>query len=64
MTAPNDSEPVQGLMSAFAAGWRQEKGDQGQEEEEARLRCLQKYICELLIENQQLRDRLEAAANQ
>jgi hypothetical protein len=63
-SSPSGIEPVQDLASASATGWRQEKCDQGQENEwEARLENLQQLICDLLIKNQQLRWLLEAATN-
>jgi hypothetical protein len=59
-SSPGDIEPGRGS----AAGWQQEKWDQGPEKEyDAHLRNLQQYICELLIKNQQLRWLLESATN-
>src|SRR5439155_11589179 len=41
-SSPSDSEPAQGLTSASASGWQQDKWSQGQETEyESRLRNLQ-----------------------
>lgn len=60
-----DMEPVLGLTSASASGWLQERrGGRGKEREyEAHLKDLQRYLCELLIKNQQLRELLESATN-
>jgi len=60
--------PVHRPASVAVAGLRHERADQGlerglEEEWQSSLRNLQQFICELLLKNQQLRMRLEAATN-
>jgi hypothetical protein len=66
MAAPHTSEPlthnseeciseVRRLASAHVPGLKDEQPGQGSEEWHDRLRTLEQWICELLIENQRLR---------
>jgi coenzyme F420-reducing hydrogenase delta subunit len=66
MTAPRTSEPlshtseeciseVRRLASAHVPELKHEQSGQGSEEWNDRLRALEQWICELLIENQRLR---------
>ena len=66
MAAPGTSEPltdesegciseVRQLASAHVPGLKHEQPDQGSEGWHDRLRVLEQWICELLIENQRLR---------
>ena len=66
MAAPRTSEPlthnseeciseVRRLASAHVPGLKDEQPGQGSEEWHDRLRTLEQWICELLIENQRLR---------
>jgi len=61
--APADTiASLQRLMSAPVSGQRHEQPDPELEEQwQDRLRILQQWICELLLENQKLRMSLEAA---
>jgi hypothetical protein len=66
MAAPRTSEPlahnseeciseVRRLASAHVPGLKHKQPGQGSEEWNDRLRALEQWICELLIENQRLR---------
>ena len=54
---PRNTGRAKNLISNSAAEWQQQKWYQQQERQwEGRLNDLQQCICELLIENQQLRE--------
>lgn len=55
MQAQQHQEHSPGAICGLVAGSRQQPGSVQQESWEERLSSMQEWICELLIENQQLR---------